>query len=178
MADLRKPSARLSGFSLVEVMIVVSLISILATVSMPAYRGYMMRSKTAEAKSNLGAIRTAETAYFAEFGEYVEAAPEPPTVPGNFKVDFDGVSTAFSTLGFSPEGQVYFSYGIDVTADLVGFTADAGADLDADGIVQFWGYARPDASGEKIAGQVGCDASTLGSQQILPCDPAYGHSIF
>jgi prepilin-type N-terminal cleavage/methylation domain-containing protein len=178
MADLRKPSACLSGFSIIEVMIVVSLISILAAVSMPAYRGYLMRSKTAEAKTNLGAIRTAETAYFSEFGEYVEAAPEPPTLPGDFSVAFDDVNTAFNTLGFSPEGQVYFSYGVDITADLVGFTADAGADLDADGIVQFWGYARPDASGEKIEGQVGCDASTLGSQQILPCDPAYGRSIF
>ena len=41
---------------------------------------------------------------------------------------------------------MYFSYGVAVTADASGYTADAAADIDADGFPQLWGFAKPDAT--------------------------------
>ncbi len=89
MASVARPPARSSGFSLVEIMIVVSLISILATIAIPQYQRYVLRTKTAEAKTNLGAIRTVQTSFYSEFGLFLAAGPEPATVPGVSAVAFD-----------------------------------------------------------------------------------------
>ena len=79
---------------------------------------------------------------------------------------------------FSPEGLVYFSYGVAVSEDQAGYTADAGADIDGNGFPQFWGFARPDADGALAPGQVGCPTAALTAEQIAPCDPKYGTSVF
>ncbi len=169
---------RRAGFTLIEVMIAVTIIGILATIAIPQFMTYQLRSKSAEAKSNLAAILVAEEAYFSEFGVYVAAAPEPALVPGAATAEFDAAGSDFAQLGFAPEGRVYFSYGILTSADELGFSADAGADIDANGIVQFWGYAKPDGAGALTAGQVGCNTAALAPLVVGPCDPAAGRSIF
>ena len=73
---------------------------------------------------------------------------------------------------------MYFSYGVAVSADGAGYTADAAADIDADGFPQFWGFARPDGSGALAPGQVGCNVAGLTAEQVGPCDPSYGKSVF
>ena len=178
MALSREGAARRAGFTLIEVMMVVLIVGILATIALPMFRTYQLRSKSAEAETNLGAIQVSEQAYFSEFGVYLLAAPEPAAVPGSQSVLFDAVNSDFAQVGFAPEGTVYFSYGVATSADETGYTADAGADIDADGIVQFWGYVRPDSAGAVTPGQVGCDITGLAPQVIAPCNPAHGRSIF
>jgi len=73
---------------------------------------------------------------------------------------------------------VYFSYGVGVSADGVGFTADAGADIDANGFVQFWGYTKADGGGARVPGEVGCDVTGLVSETIGPCSATSGRSVF
>jgi len=165
------------GYTLLELMIVVFIVSVLAAVAIPGFLRYQLRSKSAEAKTNLGAIRVLENTHFSEHDRYLAVAPEPPVIPGTVSTDFDP-SSGFSTLGFQPEGLVYFSYGVDVSADAIGFTADAGADIDADGFLQFWGYAKPDGAGALTPGRVGCDATELHPEQIGPCGVAHGSSVF
>ncbi len=157
---------------------VVLIIGILTTIALPMFRSYQLRSKSAEAETNLGAIQVAEQSYFSEFGVYLLATPEPVAVPGSQSVLFDSVSSDFAQIGFAPEGTVYFSYGVSISADETGYTADAGADIDADGIVQFWGYVRPDSAGAVSPGQVGCDVTALPPAVIGPCNPGAGRSIF
>ena len=53
------------GFSLIEVMIVVAIIGILATLAYPSLEGYLQRAKQSEVKTNLAAIHTAEKLYHA-----------------------------------------------------------------------------------------------------------------
>lgn len=65
-----------SGFSLVELMIVVGIIGILATLAMPRFSQFQAKAKMGEAKNNLTHIFTLEQSYqldnniYLEFGTY------------------------------------------------------------------------------------------------------------
>ena len=59
------------GFTLVELMIVVIIVGILAASAVPIYRANMRRALSAEGFATLGAIRSAQRLYYAEFGSFV-----------------------------------------------------------------------------------------------------------
>jgi len=59
-----------AGFTLVEIMIVIIVIGILATISLPMYQKTVERSRIAEATSMLGAIRTAQVRYASEHNSF------------------------------------------------------------------------------------------------------------
>ncbi|HEY5999496.1 MAG TPA: prepilin-type N-terminal cleavage/methylation domain-containing protein [bacterium] len=135
------------GFTLVELMIVVAIIGILAAIAIPNFLQFRLKAKTSEAKSNLGAIRSTEVAYFAEWNVYVgNQAPVPvadrTSNPNKLPWAPAGTTSRFSILGFAPEGNVFFSYkmdGIDWPLQVNGFDIHALGDLDADGqISDFW----------------------------------------
>ena len=63
---------RQAGFSLTELMIVVAIIGILATIAIPSFMSYQAKTKQVEAKNSLVAIHTGEVAYFAENNGYVD----------------------------------------------------------------------------------------------------------
>jgi type IV pilus assembly protein PilA len=126
------------GFTLVELMIVVAIIGILAAIAIPNFLNFRMKAKTSEAKSNLGAIRSTEVAYFAEYNAYIINQGYTPvhSTLGNHsdKKPWDG-TTKFSIIGFAPEGQVYYDYQLEALAgatSAVTFTARAHGDLDND----------------------------------------------
>ena len=58
------------GFSLIELMVVVVIIGILATVGVPQYQRFQMKAKRAEAKGLLSGMYTAQKAFFAEWNQY------------------------------------------------------------------------------------------------------------
>ena len=59
------------GFTLIELMIVVAIIGILAAIAIPNFLTYQLKSRQAEAKTNLQAIKTSEVAFQAERGCYI-----------------------------------------------------------------------------------------------------------
>jgi type IV pilus assembly protein PilA len=59
-----------SGFTLIELMIVVAIIGILAAIAIPNFMNYQCKAKQSEAKSNLGNIKVMQEAYFAENDQY------------------------------------------------------------------------------------------------------------
>lgn len=57
-----------SGFTLIELMIVVAIVGILAAVAIPAYQDYIARAQESEAKILLGGLRTPVKEYFTRTG--------------------------------------------------------------------------------------------------------------
>ena len=60
----------MKGFTLIELMIVVAVIGVLAAIAIPNFLNYQCKAKQSEAKSSLGALRTGQEAYFAEYDTY------------------------------------------------------------------------------------------------------------
>lgn len=58
------------GFSLVELMVVVAIIGILATIGIPQYQKFMSKARQSEAKTYLNTIAQGEAAFFTEYNGY------------------------------------------------------------------------------------------------------------
>lgn len=59
-----------TGFSLIELMIVVVIIGILSTVAVPQYQNFQKKAKQGEAKANLGGLYTTMKTFQAEWNQY------------------------------------------------------------------------------------------------------------
>jgi len=186
MSKLLRKSKK--GFTLIELMIVVAIIGILAAIAIPNFLRFQLKSKTSEAKVNLAAIRTAEEAYMAEYGVYIAAANTPGTLPGSSKVTFSGggFSSFNGTLGFAPEGQVFFQYGVNIGsgATSLHYAIDAVGNIDGDTTNQVWGYVKvPPGQTQSVGGPNGCVGIANGTatgilNTVGPCATTYGQSVF
>lgn len=61
-----------NGFTLIELMIVIAIIAIVASIAIPSYSGYLATSRMVEAKNNIAALKLAEEEYFLENNNYFE----------------------------------------------------------------------------------------------------------
>lgn len=83
------------GFSLVELMVVVAIIGILASIAIPSVNKYMAKARQTEAKTNLSSLYTAEKAFAAEYNTYVDD---------------------FGAIGVKPEGKLRYDFGFQAAA--------------------------------------------------------------
>lgn len=63
-------SRRSLGFTLVEVLVTLGMVSIIAAVAVPAYSGYVTRSKVPAAMESLSATATRLEQYYQDVGNY------------------------------------------------------------------------------------------------------------
>lgn len=188
---MRKLHTRQGGFTLIELMIVVAIIGILAAIAIPNFLRFQLRAKSSEGKTNLAAIRTAEEGYSSEFGTYVLSTGSFPASVSTAKTPWPSTAGGFDTIGWGPEGDVYFQY--DVVGSKNGgaaynvFTAHAVADLDGDGTNQEWGYVHPLPNGTSAMADGKCPASGVFNpvtqandleSTVGPCDSKSGQSVF
>ena len=66
-----------TGFTLIELMIVVAIIGILAAIAIPSYRNYTARAQVAEAVSLAYAFKTGLAEFYHSEGHFPDKAPPP-----------------------------------------------------------------------------------------------------
>ncbi len=126
------------GFTLIEMMVVVAIIGILATIAIQEFSQLTLRTKRAELSMNVDAIRTTELGYQAEWDVFTACPLTPTTVPGRVAVQFDATETTdltWNMLGWVPDGRVYGQYGVETQSSSTSdtFLADGFSDVDGDG---------------------------------------------
>ena len=97
------------GFTLVELMVVVAIIGLLSAVAVPNFKKYQAKAKIAEAKLQLAAIYTAESAFFADYNMY---------------------AGCLRYMGYDPDSERmnrYYAMGFDQGVDTRDLTAHASA---------------------------------------------------
>ena len=112
------------GFTLVELMIAVAIISILAAVAMPVYTDYVTRSRLADASTGLSTVRAQMERYFQDNRTYASigtfttpcaAGAASTRTFGSFVVSCSGTPTAtqfvLQAVGSGPVSG--FTYTID-----------------------------------------------------------------
>lgn len=90
-----------TGFTLIELMIVIAIIGILAAIAIPNYLRYQTRAKTSEARANLKGIYTSELAYYGENNTYssLVGINYPPV--GTLRYSYSALSTNVAETGFA-----------------------------------------------------------------------------
>jgi prepilin-type N-terminal cleavage/methylation domain-containing protein len=94
------------GFSLIELMIAVTILGILAAVAIPTYMGIQKKGKQTEYKTNLEVLRLLQEKRHAETGEYSLPAATTVAVKGEFP-EFQPGNPA----------ELLYEYSVGFTAD-------------------------------------------------------------
>jgi prepilin-type N-terminal cleavage/methylation domain-containing protein len=90
-----------SGFTMIELMVVVAIIAFLAVVSIPSFMKFFAKAKRTEAYMNLHALYAAQKSHWLEHGRYSTALSGP-----------DGIG--WQPEGYSgggPQERFYYTYG-------------------------------------------------------------------
>lgn len=87
---LQSASAPASGFTLIEILIVVAILGVLAAIALPAYENSVIRSNRAEAKSELLIVAADQERFFSSNNTYNTDATPLITTDGTTRTTENG----------------------------------------------------------------------------------------
>lgn len=111
-AHVRSLPIASSGFSLIELMVVVAIVAILANVALPSYRDYVARGKISEATAALSDLRGRAEQWYADRRTYAGFSCTPSPSPSYFTVvcDMQANTYALTATGRADRGMDGYSY--------------------------------------------------------------------
>ncbi|NTV12374.1 MAG: prepilin-type N-terminal cleavage/methylation domain-containing protein [Desulfobulbaceae bacterium] len=141
-----RKTLNIAGFSLIELMIVVAIIGILATVAMPAYINHIYRVRESGGVERLLDLKVAQEKFHALYDTYSADVNDANFAP---------------LLSFDPADAMY-NFAIPA-ADADTFTARVQADLNGDGnFTNCWDVTESPAAPAKNSAAAGCSADGEG----------------
>ena len=134
---------KLAGFSLLELMVVVAILGVLATVAVPRFNIFRARARQSEAKSNMGVIYTLQEAFQIDHEKYYNGEGTTGATWGGSDMYDDATADGYRSgsgdckpnkLGFRLANcdKARYRYWIDQTSSERTFLSIAFAPSDAD----------------------------------------------
>ena len=151
---------RQQGFTLIELMIVVAIIGILASIAIPAYQDYTIRAQVVESFSITGELKLSIKDYYKDRGHFPTdnneaGVPAPEHLMGNYVTKVELV-----------DGAMHVEFGNYVNANLTGQTISIRpifvSDSPTSPISWICGYRSPPEGMESV----GEDRTTLDSKHL------------
>lgn len=105
------------GFTLIELMIVIAIVGVLASIAIPQYQNYVAKTKQAEADEIMSAVYTNQILYLSANDTYANSE---------------------AALGMAMDGQRYYSAVTFTNVTATTYTAAISAQLDGDATLDKW----------------------------------------
>lgn len=115
---------RNKGFTLVELLVVLAIISLLLTIALPRYFSSVDKSKEVALRENLQVLRSGIDKYYADRGEYPAALADLVTQRYFRKVPLDPVTESATTWQLLPSADADKPGVADIRSGAKGKTRD------------------------------------------------------